>query len=46
MYPSIVIVPTQGFCNRLRALASAHLSESLEDQVLRDMGEKRRRVTL
>ena len=25
MYPSIVIVPTQGFCNRLRALVSAHI---------------------
>jgi len=25
MYPSIVIIPTQGLCNRLRAIVSAHI---------------------
>jgi hypothetical protein len=34
MYPAIVIIPTQGLCNRLRAIASAHiLSKHLETKM-------------
>ena len=32
--PDVVIVPTQGFCNRLRAIASGHiLAQQLKTKI-------------